>query len=106
MPPPPLLAQPSTEVLCDRTDHVVNEYDIDKITMWLQDFGDDNRACIDVQLHRVSAICNNMNKIIGLTIRVGRYIEGNSDMIRDLLEEGNKSILILGEPGSVLGGDV
>ena len=86
--------------LCDRNDHVVNEYDIDKITMWLQDFGDDNRAGIDGQLHRISAIRNNMNKIIGLTIRVGRYIEGNSDMIRDLLEEGNKSILILGEPGS------
>jgi len=32
-----------------------------------------------------------------VTIRVGRYIEGNSDMIRDLLEENDKSILILGE---------
>lgn len=86
--------------LCDSTDHVVNEHDFDKITMWLQDFGDDNRAGIDGQLHRISAIRNNVNKIIGLTIRVGRYIEGNSDMIRDLLKEDSKSILILGEPGS------
>ena len=28
---------------------------------------------------------------------VGRHVEGNADMIRDLLEEGNKSILLLGE---------
>ena len=38
--------------------------------------------------------------MIGLTIRVGRHFEGNSAMIRDLLEESDKSILLLGEPGS------
>lgn len=71
--------------------------DIEYITKSLQDFGDDNRAGIDRQLHRISSIRNNKNRIIGLTIRVGRYVEGNADMIKDLLRETKKSILFLGE---------
>ena len=80
----------------DDTD-VVEDRDIRSIVDMLQDFGDDNRAGIDGQLHRISCIRNNSNSMIGLTIRVGRHIEGNSDMIRDLLEENDKSILLLGE---------
>jgi len=75
----------------------VEDRDIRGIMSSLQDFGDDNRAGIDGQLHRISGIRNNSNGVIGLTIRVGRHIEGNSDMIRDLLEETDKSILLLGE---------
>eukprot|EP00956_Cyclotella_meneghiniana_P042857 scaffold249335_cov52-Cyclotella_meneghiniana.AAC.1 len=59
----------------------------------LQGFGDDNRAGMDGQLHRISCIRNNRNGVIGLTIRVGRHIEGNSDMIRDLLEESKTTIV-------------
>jgi len=84
--------------LCeDDANHVVEDGHIREIAMGLQNFGDDNRAGIDGQLHRISCIRNNSDGIIGLTIRVGRYVEGNSDMIRDLLEDTNKSILILGE---------
>jgi hypothetical protein len=84
--------------LCeDDANHVVEDGHIREIAMGLQNFGDDNRAGIDGQLHRISCIRNNSDGIIGLTIRVGRYVEGNSDMIRDLLEDNNKSILILGE---------
>jgi stage III sporulation protein SpoIIIAA len=83
--------------LCENTNDFVEDRDIHEIATSLHEFGDDNRAGIDGQLHRISCIRNNANKIIGLTIRVGRYIEGNSDMIRDLLEEKGKSILILGE---------
>ena len=75
----------------------VEDRDIRGIMSSLQGFGDDNRAGIDGQLHRISGIRNNSNGVIGLTIRVGRHIEGNSDMIRDLLEETDKSILLLGE---------
>eukprot|EP00804_Cyclotella_cryptica_P013148 CCRYP_019649-RA/>CCRYP_019649-RA protein AED:0.30 eAED:0.27 QI:0/0/0/1/1/1/2/0/555 len=82
-------------------DNRVVEYeDIEDIVKSLQEFGDDNRAGIDGQLHRISSIRNNKNSIIGLTIRVGRHVEGNADMIRDLLQETKKSILLLGEPGS------
>lgn len=81
-------------------DKAVEDRDIQGIVSNLEDFGGDNRAGIDGQLHRISCIRNNTERIIGLTIRVGRHVEGNADMIRDLLEEGNKSILLLGEPGS------
>ena len=86
--------------LSEDASHVVNERDIHDAVASLQDPGDDNRAGINGQLHRISCIRNNSNGMIGLTIRVGRHIEGNSAMIRDLLEESDKSILLLGEPGS------
>ncbi|KAL7534790.1 hypothetical protein ACHAXR_006084 [Thalassiosira sp. AJA248-18] len=88
------------QYLCEDTYEVVEEHAIEGIVSSLQGFGDDNRAGIDGQLHRISCIRNNSNGTIGLTIRVGRHIEGNSDMIRDLLEDTDKSILLLGEPGS------
>ena len=85
------------QYLCEDVNEVVQGRDLEGITESLQGFGDDNRAGIDGQLHRISCIRNNRNGVIGLTIRVGRHIEGNSDMIRDLLEESTKSILLLGE---------
>ena len=59
--------------LCpEDTNHIVEDRDLREIVSNLQDFGDDNRAGIDGQLHRISAIRNNKNGIIGLSIRVGR----------------------------------
>lgn len=78
----------------------VQDFDIDAIAANLQDFGNDNRAGIDGQLHRISAIRNNGDKIIGLTIRIGRHIEGNADMICDIIH-GDKSILLLGEVSQI-----
>ena len=78
----------------------VQGFDIDAITASLQGFGDDNRAGIDGQLHRISAIRNNSEKIIGLTIRIGRHIEGNADMLCDIIN-GNKSVLLLGEVSQI-----
>ncbi|KDO23129.1 hypothetical protein SPRG_21070 [Saprolegnia parasitica CBS 223.65] len=59
----------------------------------------DNRAGLERQLHRISAIRNRQDNIIALTIRVGRYIEGNAGLIADLLAMEDKNILFLGEPG-------
>jgi stage III sporulation protein AA len=61
-------------------------------------FSGDNRAGIERTLHRISAIRNRSNKIIGLTCRVGRAVSGTINVIRDLVESG-KSILFLGPPG-------
>lgn len=58
--------------LCEFASHIVQDRDLKEIVSNLQDFGDDNRAGIDGQLHRISCIRDNRNKIIGLTIRVGR----------------------------------
>lgn len=64
----------------------------------LGEFGGDNRAGIEQTLHRISAIRNRKNEVIGLTCRVGRAVFGTINMIRDLVETG-KSILMLGRPG-------
>ncbi|CAB9496493.1 AAA [Seminavis robusta] len=64
-------------------------------------FGSDNRAGLERQLHRVAAIRNRQDDIIGLTLRVGRHVTGNAAMISDLLlNDPTKSILFLGEAGS------
>jgi len=61
-------------------------------------FGGDNRAGIAQTLHRISAIKNRKDEVIGLTCRVGRAVYGTIGMIRDLVETG-QSILMLGRPG-------
>ncbi len=61
-------------------------------------FSGDNRAGIERTLHRISALRNRSDKVIGLTCRVGRAVSGTINVIRDLVESG-KSILFLGPPG-------
>lgn len=50
-------------------------------------------------LHRISAIRNRSGIVIGLTCRVGRAVFGTVAIIRDLIES-EKSILLLGKPGT------
>jgi stage III sporulation protein SpoIIIAA len=80
------------------TDVMVTDLDIDFVSKSLGDFGTDNRAGIERTLHRISAIRNRHLKIIGLTCRVGRAMEGTIDIIDDIVRSG-QSILILGKPG-------
>ena len=64
-------------------------------------FGPDNRAGINGSLHRISAIRNRDGTCIGLTLRVGRFVPGNSTMIADVLAGmPHSSILVVGDPGS------
>jgi stage III sporulation protein SpoIIIAA len=80
---------------------LVQEEDIKHITSRLCKFGSDNRAGLERQLHRIAAIRNRNNDIIGLTMRVGRHVSGNAYIISDLLYGyPTESILFLGEPGS------
>ncbi|MFN8671009.1 MAG: AAA family ATPase [Candidatus Sericytochromatia bacterium] len=72
--------------------------EIDYVLKRVGDFGKDSRAGIERTLHRISGIRNRRGKIIGLTCRVGRAIQGTVDIIRDLVESG-RSILMLGIPG-------
>ena len=83
------------------TTRIVTEDDINFVTSKLGKFGSDNRAGLEKQLHRISAIRNRCNDIIGLTMRVGRHVSGNAYIITDLLYRyPNSSILFVGEPGS------
>ena len=71
---------------------------IDSLIGRLGDFSGDNRAGIERTLHRISAIRNRRNEVIGLTCRVGRAVLGTVDILRDVVESG-KSLLLLGRPG-------
>lgn len=77
---------------------IVSEHDLEFVVKQLGEFGEDNRAGIERTLHRISAIRNRHSKVIGLTCRVGRALEGTIDIIDDIVRSG-KSILILGRPG-------
>jgi stage III sporulation protein SpoIIIAA len=77
------------EVGPDEIDHVVSR---------IGEFDGDNRAGIERTLHRISAIRNRHNHVVGLTCRVGRAVFGTIEIIEDLITTG-KSILLLGRPG-------
>ena len=53
--------------------------DIDGVVGKIGTFDLDNRAGMERTLHRISAIRNRHNRIIGLTCRVGRAVFGNDD---------------------------
>ena len=80
------------------SDTEINYEDIKAITAAISEFDADNRAGIERTLHRISAIRNRHNDVVGLTCRIGRAVYGTSDIIQDLIESG-ASILILGRPG-------
>src|SRR5687768_5417723 len=79
-------------------DMVVSEKDIDFVIKSIGEFGFDNRAGIERTLHRISCIRNRHGKVIGLTCRAGRALEGTIDIIDDIVRSG-QSILLLGKPG-------
>ena len=76
----------------------VTRQDLDYVTSRVGAFTGDNRAGIERTLHRISAIRNRRQEIIGLTCRVGRAVTGTVDIIRDVIETG-ESLLLLGPPG-------
>ncbi|MBL6723228.1 MAG: AAA family ATPase [Candidatus Margulisbacteria bacterium] len=76
----------------------VTQQDIEHVVSQIGAFNSDNRAGIERTLHRISAIRNRQQKILGLSIRVGRAVIGSTQLIEDLISEG-KNLLILGPPG-------
>ncbi len=79
-------------------DELINSEDILHVTGCLQEFTKDNRSGIAGTLHRISAIRNRQDKVVGLTCRIGRVITGTIACIKDFCTMG-KSILFLGRPG-------
>jgi stage III sporulation protein SpoIIIAA len=76
----------------------ITREDIDYVTHRVSAFTQDNRAGIERTLHRISAIRNRRDVVVGLTCRVGRAVFGTVDILRDVIESG-KSLLLLGRPG-------
>ena len=73
-------------------------HDLQNTIKKLGKFGLDNRAGIERTLHRISAIRNRQQNVIGLTCRVGRAVFGTVAIVRDLIESG-QSLLLMGRPG-------
>jgi stage III sporulation protein SpoIIIAA len=80
------------------SDSNITREDLDYVTHRVGSFTQDNRAGIERTLHRISAIRNRRENIVGLTCRVGRAVFGTADILRDVIESG-KSLLLLGRPG-------
>lgn len=98
-----LPASPANRFLSESLDAVEPENevtleDIAYVERGVSEFGFDNRAGIERTLHRISAIRNRRDKVVGLTLRIGRAVYGTIDIIRDIVEGGH-SILMLGRPG-------
>ena len=87
---------PKREVTLDKKE--VDESDINYVITRIGKFGEDNRAGIERTLHRISAIRNRREDVVGLTCRVGRAVFGTIKIIEDLVKTG-KSVLLLGRPG-------
>ena len=90
------------ETVCTNDDNFVKIDDV-IIQHILSNIGEftssDNRAGIEGTLHRISRKLNRNDQVIGLTIRVGRSIDGLYKLLeKELLD--NKSILLVGKPGS------
>ena len=79
-------------------DSPITREDLDYVTHRVGAFTQDNRAGIERTLHRISAIRNRRDVVVGLTCRVGRAVFGTVDILRDVIESG-KSLLLLGRPG-------
>lgn len=93
------------ELRFDKTNQRITELgdvtfdDISHTIKHLSPFNGDNRTGIERTLHRISAMRNREGKIVGLTCRVGRAIEGTVNIIQDIIESG-KNCLFLGPPGT------
>jgi stage III sporulation protein SpoIIIAA len=80
------------------SDPAITREDLDYVIHRVGAFTLDNRAGIERTLHRISAIRNRQDSIVGLTCRIGRAVLGTVDILRDVIESG-KSALLLGRPG-------
>lgn len=85
------------ETIYLREEPVARE-EIENVVRKLGVFDRDNRAGIEKTLHRISAVFNRRNEVIGLTCRVGRAVYGTIEPIKDIIK-GDKSILLLWKPG-------
>ena len=80
-------------------DTCVTKDDLAYLTHKVGRFRADGRAGIDGTLHRISCIRDVEGHVVGVTIRVGRFVQGVAEPLRRHLEQNRGSILVLGPPG-------
>ncbi len=79
--------------------YVVGVEDLEYVVQRVGAFRADNRVGVEGTLHRISAIRNRYQDLVGVTIRIGRHLPGTADPLRPWLER-QENLLILGPPGS------
>ncbi len=79
------------------SDREVGREELDYVVSRIGGFDADNRGGIERTLHRIAAIRNRHDQIVGLTCRVGRAVYGTIDIIQDFIL-GGKSVLLVGRP--------
>jgi stage III sporulation protein AA len=79
--------------------YVVGVEDLEYVVQRVGAFRADNRVGVEGTLHRISAIRNRYQDLVGVTIRIGRHLPGTANPLRPWLER-QENLLILGPPGS------
>jgi stage III sporulation protein SpoIIIAA len=79
--------------------NLVTDEDLQQVLQAIGSFNTDNRAGISGTLHRISALRNTSEEVVGLTMRYGRIVTNSVQLIGDLLAHP-RSILIVGRPGA------
>ena len=82
-------------------DLVPTREDIQRIAHQFAGIKEDGRAGIAGTAHRISAIFDRADNIVGFTVRVARHFpKALPDSLKDELLRGKGSVLIVGAPGS------
>ncbi len=79
--------------------YVVGVEDLEYVVQRVGAFRTDNRVGVEGTLHRISAIRNRYQDLVGITIRIGRHLPGAANPLRPWLER-QENLLILGPPAS------
>ena len=81
------------------SDRVVTKDDLNYIIHRVHGFREDNRTGIDKTVHRIAAIRDRYDEIVGITIRVGRFLKGVAEPLGKVLLEQRDSLMLIGPPG-------
>ena len=81
------------------SDRVVTKDDLNYIIHRVHGFREDNRTGIDRTVHRIAAIRDRYDEIVGITIRVGRFFKGVAKPLSKVLFEQRGSLMLIGPPG-------
>jgi len=78
----------------------ITEDELDSIIALVGQFRRNNRAGVDRTLHRMSVIRNRYGDPVGLTVRIGRHLDGVAAPLQGILLDTGDSLLLIGPPGA------
>jgi len=78
----------------------ITEDELDSVIALVGQFRRNNRAGVDRTLHRMSVIRNRYGDPIGLTVRIGRHLDGVAAPLQGILLDTRDSLLLIGPPGA------